>query len=124
MQEQKNQASGKPELEKLVKKALRKIFDPEIPVNILDLGLVYALDVDAGGKVSVTMTLTAPNCPVAGSLVADVKAKVAAVPGVTDIDVQLTWDPPWTKDRMSEAAKLELNMDWGGVPSRLVRFGQ
>jgi FeS assembly SUF system protein len=129
MQEQKNPASGaqdSADLEKRVKKAIRKIFDPEIPVNIYDLGLIYSLDIDAGGAVAITMTLTAPNCPVAGTLPGDVKSKVEQVAGVTDVKVELTWDPPWTKDRMSEAAKLELGMDLDGnmSPSHFVRFGK
>ena len=90
--------------------ALRTCFDPEIPVNIYDLGLVYDLTVDAAGVANVRMTLTAPNCPVAGSLPGDVERKVRAVRGVTDAKVELVWDPPWDKSRLSEAALVQLGM--------------
>ncbi|MGE7775483.1 SUF system Fe-S cluster assembly protein [Chitinophaga sp. NPDC101104] len=91
-----------------VEEALRTVYDPEIPVNIFDLGLVYQIEVKDEGKVLVIMTLTAPGCPVAGSIMEEVSQKVSAIPGVTDADVRLTFDPPWTKDMMSEEAKLEL----------------
>ncbi|WP_126243377.1 MULTISPECIES: SUF system Fe-S cluster assembly protein [Chitinophaga] len=91
-----------------VEEALRTVYDPEIPVNIFDLGLVYQIEVKDEGKVLVIMTLTAPGCPVAGSIMEEVNQKVSAIPGVTDADVRLTFDPPWTKDMMSEEAKLEL----------------
>ena len=91
--------------------ALRKVHDPEIPVNVYDLGLIYSIDADPDGAVAIRMTLTAPNCPVAGSLPAAVERAVRAVPGVTDVKVELTFDPPWTKDRMSEAALLSLGLD-------------
>ncbi|WP_341836533.1 SUF system Fe-S cluster assembly protein [Chitinophaga pollutisoli] len=91
-----------------VEEALRTVYDPEIPVNIFDLGLVYQIEVKDEGKVLVVMTLTAPGCPVAGSIMEEVNQKVSAIPGVTDADVRLTFDPPWTKDMMSEEAKLEL----------------
>lgn len=91
-----------------VEEALRTVYDPEIPVNIFDLGLVYQIEVKEEGKVLVIMTLTAPGCPVAGSIMEEVNQKVSAIPGVTDADVRLTFDPPWTKDMMSEEAKLEL----------------
>ncbi len=84
------------------------IFDPEIPVNIYELGLVYNLDVQPDGKVDIRMTLTSPMCPVAGSLPPEVEDKVNAVPGVTNVSVELVWDPPWSMDKMSEAAKLQL----------------
>ncbi len=84
------------------------IFDPEIPVNIYELGLVYNLDVQTDGKVDIRMTLTSPMCPVAGSLPPEVETKVNAVPGVTNVSVELVWDPPWSMDKMSEAAKLQL----------------
>jgi len=90
--------------------ALRDIYDPEIPVNIYDLGLVYALDIDADGYVKIQMTLTAPGCPVAQTFPATVEAAVRAVPGVKDAAVELVWDPPWTMDRMTEGAKLQLGM--------------
>ena len=91
--------------------AMRKVYDPEMPVNIYELGLIYAVDVSAEGQVAIRMTLTAPNCPVAGSLPADVERAVRAVPGVSGVKLELTFDPPWTKDRMSEAAKLALGIE-------------
>ncbi len=90
---------------------LKTIYDPEIPVDIHDLGLIYALEVDPAGGVAVRMTLTSPACPVAMSLVGEVQQKVAAVPGVTSAKVDLVWDPPWDKSRMSEAAALQLGLD-------------
>lgn len=98
-------------LEKGVVAALRTVFDPEIPVNIYDLGLVYSLDVDEeAGAVQVRMTLTAPACPVAATFPAKVEAAVRAVAGVRDAKVELVWDPPWSKSMMSEAARLDLGM--------------
>lgn len=91
--------------------ALRKVYDPEMPVNIYELGLIYQVSVDAGGQVALRMTLTAPNCPVAGTLPGDVERAVRAVPGVTGVNLELTFDPPWSKDRMSEAAKLALGIE-------------
>ncbi|HUP04040.1 MAG TPA: SUF system Fe-S cluster assembly protein [Bryobacteraceae bacterium] len=91
--------------------ALRRVYDPEMPVNIYDLGLIYGVEVDGTGRASVRMTLTAPNCPVAGSLPKSVEQAVRAVPGVTDVNVELTFDPPWTKDRISDAAKLDLGLE-------------
>ena len=91
--------------------ALRKVFDPEMPVNIYELGLIYDCAVDAEGKVALRMTLTAPNCPVAGTLPGEVERAVRAVPGVTDVKLELVFDPPWTKARMSEAAKLALGIE-------------
>ena len=91
--------------------ALRTCYDPEIPVNIYDLGLVYELKVSPSGEVGIKMTLTAPNCPVAGSLPGSVESRVRAVPGVTDVKVELVWEPPWDRNRMSDAAKLQLGMD-------------
>lgn len=88
--------------------ALRTVFDPEIPVNIYELGLIYGVEVSEDGAVEITMTLTAPNCPAAGQLPVEVDDKVQAVEGVTDVRVSLVWDPPWDKSRMSDAAKLEL----------------
>jgi len=87
---------------------LRTVFDPEIPVNILDLGLVYEIKLGDNGNVRITMTLTAPACPVAGDIVRDVQEKVESLPEVMDCHVQLTFDPPWNKEMMSEEAKLEL----------------
>jgi FeS assembly SUF system protein len=90
--------------------AIRTVFDPEIPVNIMELGLVYDVWVDAAGVAGIRMTLTAPGCPAAQSLPVEVSRKVKAVPGVSDAKVDVVWDPPWTKDRMSDAAKLQLGM--------------
>jgi FeS assembly SUF system protein len=91
--------------------AIRKVYDPEMPVNIYELGLIYALDVDDSGNVQVRMTLTAPNCPVAGILPGQVESAIRAVQGVTSVKLELTFDPPWSKDRMSEAAKLALGIE-------------
>jgi FeS assembly SUF system protein len=98
-------------LEGRVIAALRTVYDPELPVNIYDLGLVYALDVEeAAGKVQIRMTLTAPGCPVAQTFPATVVGAVEAVTGVSEARVELVWDPPWSKDRMSEAARLALGL--------------
>jgi len=90
--------------------ALRTIYDPEIPVNIYDLGLVYGLEVEPSGTVRVRMTLTAPNCPVAQSFPETVREALQFVDGVGAVEVELVWEPPWSRDRMSEAAKLQLGM--------------
>ena len=90
-----------------VEDTLRTVFDPEIPVNIFDLGLVYETQID-DGKVKITMTLTAPACPAAGEIIHDVQQKIEAIEGVVDCHVNLTFDPPWTKEMMTEEAKLEL----------------
>lgn len=90
--------------------ALRTVYDPEIPVNIYELGLIYGLDIQQDGRVEVRMTLTAPACPVAGQLVKEVADKVGEVDGVSVSHVELVWEPPWTPDRMTEEAKLELGM--------------
>ena len=97
-------------------RALRTVHDPEIPVNIYDLGLVYDIEVGDSGTVQIRMTLTSPACPVAGMLVAQVENKVKAIEAVADAKVELVWDPPWTVDRMSEAARLELNLEPGQTP--------
>ena len=89
---------------------IKKIYDPEIPVNIYELGLIYNIDIDEKNKVNIDMTLTSPNCPVAESLPNEVKVNVLKVDGVSEVDLKLVWDPPWDKDKMSEAAKLELNL--------------
>ena len=89
---------------------IKKIYDPEIPVNIYDLGLIYKIDVDDNNKVNVDMTLTSPNCPVAESLPNDVKMNIKKIEGVSDVNLNVVWEPPWDKDKMSEAAKLELNL--------------
>jgi FeS assembly SUF system protein len=97
-------------LENDVVETLRTIYDPEIPVNIYDLGLVYSVDVAPDHSVAVQMTLTSPACPVAQSLPADVEWKVRSVPGVKDVKVEVVWDPPWTPERMTEEARLELGL--------------
>ena len=89
---------------------IKKIYDPEIPVNIYELGLIYKIDIENVKKVNIEMTLTSPNCPVAESLPKMVKDNILKLDGVDDVDLKLVWDPPWTKDKMSEAAKLELNL--------------
>ena len=91
--------------------ALKKVYDPEMPVNIYELGLIYDATIDADGRAAIRMTLTAPNCPVAGTLPGEVERAVRAVPGITDVKLELTFDPPWTKARMSEAAKLALGLE-------------
>jgi FeS assembly SUF system protein len=90
--------------------ALKSVFDPEIPVNIYELGLVYDVIVDATGLVGIRMTLTAPACPAAQSLPIEVRDKARGVPGVTDAKVEIVWDPPWGPDRMSDAARLQLGL--------------
>ena len=90
---------------------VKKIFDPEIPVNIYELGLIYKIDVDEKNNVNIDMTLTSPNCPVAESLPNDVKEKIKKIEGVSDVKLEIVWEPPWTNDKMSEAAKLELNLN-------------
>ena len=91
--------------------ALKKVYDPEMPVNIYELGLIYDLDVDPEGNAAVRMTLTAPNCPVAGTLPGEVERAVRSVSGVKAVTLELTFDPPWSKARMSEAAKLALGIE-------------
>jgi FeS assembly SUF system protein len=98
------------DLQEQIISALRSCFDPEIPVNIYELGLIYGIDVQPTGAVDVKMTLTSPACPVAGSLPPEVQAKISSIPGVSSAKVDVVWDPPWTPDRMSEAAKLQLGM--------------
>ena len=94
----------------LIIEALSKVYDPEIPVNIYELGLVYDIEVDSEANVAVRMTLTAPACPAAQTIPADVERRVREVPGIKDVKVAVVWDPPWTRDRMSEVAKLTLGM--------------
>ena len=101
---------SKEEIEKDVIEALKTVYDPEIPVDIYQLGLIYNIDVRDDRSVEVRLTLTSPMCPVAGSLPPEVEAKVAQVEGVTKSTVDLVWDPPWNPSMMSEAAKLELGM--------------
>ena len=89
---------------------IRKIYDPELPVNIYELGLIYDVQVENESHAKIKMTLTTPNCPVAESLPNNVKENIMKVEGVTEVNLKLVWDPPWSKDKMSEAAKLELNL--------------
>ena len=98
----------KQQTEQDIIETLKTVHDPEIPVNIYELGLVYTIDIKDDGYVQITMTLTAPGCPVAGDIIREVDEKVRAVPNVSDVNVMLTFDPPWTRERMSEEAKLEL----------------
>ena len=98
------------ELKEQIVSEIKKIYDPEIPVNIYELGLIYKIEIKEAKKVNIDMTLTSPNCPVAESLPKMVKANILKVNGVKDVDLKLVWDPPWSKDKMSEAAKLELNL--------------
>ena len=96
--------------ERLVVDALRTVYDPEIPVNIYELGLIYGVEVDPSGAVAIRMTLTAAGCPAAQSLPAEVELRARAVAGVTDVTVDVVFDPPWDQSRMSEAARLELGL--------------
>ncbi len=89
---------------------LSTVFDPEIPVNICELGLIYDIIVDGSGAVGIRMTLTAPACPAAQTLPVEVKNKIAQLPGVTDVKVDIVWDPPWDRDRMSDTARLQLGL--------------
>ena len=95
--------------EKIIKE-IKKVYDPEIPVNIYELGLIYKIEISDKNVVNIDMTLTTPNCPVAESLPKEVKEGAMQVEGIEDVDLELVWDPPWNKDMMSEAAKLELNL--------------
>ena len=95
--------------EKIIEE-IKKIYDPELPVNIYDLGLIYDIQIKDENFVMIKMTLTTPNCPVAESLPKEVKNGVMQVEGIKDVDLELVWDPPWNKDMMSEAAKLEMNL--------------
>ncbi len=103
-----NPAEAPQNLEESVIDILRTVFDPEIPVNVYELGLVYGIDIRPGGEVIVRMTLTSPGCPVSGSLPPEVEQKVLSLPGVTSARVDLVWDPPWNPSMMSEVAKLQL----------------
>ena len=102
--------SPNPLEQKVIDEALKKCFDPEIPVNIWELGLIYSVAVSPEGVADVKMTLTAPACPVAGSLPGEVETKIKAVPGITDAKVELVWDPPWTAGMMSRVARVVLGM--------------
>ena len=97
-------------LQRDVVRALRQVYDPEIPVNIYDLGLIYELNIDEENKVTVKMTLTAPNCPLADQVVQDVNDAILDVPGVTDAKIELVFEPAWDQSRMSEEAMLELGL--------------
>lgn len=97
-------------LEQDIVEKLKTCYDPEIPVDIFELGLIYEIEIDDNANVLIKMTLTSPACPVAGTLPFDVQEKVLEVQEVKNVLVQLVWDPPWTKDRMSEVAKLQLDM--------------
>lgn len=103
-------AGAAPASEEAIIDAIKTVYDPEIPVNLYDLGLIYRLDLAANGDVVIDMTLTAPACPVAGTMPGKVAETVAAVPGVGEVEVRLVWEPAWSKDRMSEDAKLALDM--------------
>lgn len=105
-----SEAQAPDQLREHIVEALRNIYDPEIPVNIYDLGLIYNLEVSEEGDARLEMTLTAPGCPVAQTFPGAVEAAIRAVPGVREASVELVWDPPWTMERMSEAAKLQLGM--------------
>lgn len=105
-----SEATPEPTLHDKIIEVLKSCYDPEIPVDIYELGLIYDVDVDAESAVSIRMTLTSPMCPVAESLPPEVEAKVASVPEVTRAKVEVVWDPPWGPERMSEAARLELGM--------------
>jgi len=111
MREFMSEASPNPVvIEAEVIEAMRNVFDPEIPVNIYELGLIYEVKVEPTGAVAVRMTLTSPSCPAAQSLPGEVQEKIKAIPGVTDVSVDVVWDPPWEPSRMTEAAKLQLGM--------------
>lgn len=97
-------------IEKRIVMSLKQVFDPEIPVNVYDLGLIYDISVDESNKAFIKMTLTSPNCPMADDLLQDVNDAVSTVPGVDDVAIELTFDPPWDKSRMSEEALFELGM--------------
>jgi FeS assembly SUF system protein len=105
-----NESSGTSDIEQKVIEVLRTVYDPEIPVDIYELGLVYNVDVKEGGAVEIKMTLTSPACPVAESLPPEVEERVSAVDGVSSAKVEITWEPTWTPEMMSEAARLTLGM--------------
>ena len=102
--------ADKAELNNAVVEALKSVYDPEIPVNIYELGLIYSVNIDDAGKVEIEMTLTSPACPVAGTLPPEVEGKVRSIPGVSECVVKVVWDPPWGMNMMSEEAKIKLNM--------------
>jgi FeS assembly SUF system protein len=106
------------ELEKKIVAVLRTVFDPEIPVNVYDLGLIYGIEIDEDRNVDIRMTLTSPGCPVADALVAEVTKKVRALDDVGMADVELVFEPPWTPELLSDAARLDLNLDFGEAPKK------
>ena len=103
-------AAPAPGIEEIIVEMLKTVYDPEIPVNIYEMGLIYDLNVEPGGQVQIKMTLTSPGCPVAGTLPGEVKDKVESVPGVAAAEVEVVWDPVWNPSMMSEAARLQLGM--------------
>lgn len=107
--EEKKEVAGK-SIEQLVIEQLKTVFDPEIPVNIYDLGLIYKLEVSTNNEVRILMTLTAPNCPVADSLPEEVMEKVKAIPGVESVEVNLTFDPPWSDENLTDEARLAMGI--------------
>lgn len=107
---EQTEKNDRAELNNAVVEALKSVYDPEIPVNIYELGLIYSVNIDEGGKVLIEMTLTSPACPVAGTLPPEVEGKVRSIPGVTECVVKVVWDPPWGMNMMSEEAKLQLNL--------------
>lgn len=110
MKKETTEIVNKQELEEKIIASIKTCYDPEIPVNIFELGLIYELQIDNDGNVLVKMTLTSPACPVAGSLPGEVQEKIYSIPEVRDVKVELVWNPPWDKDMMSDIAKLELGM--------------
>jgi FeS assembly SUF system protein len=108
--EETTSPGGAEQIRERIIERLRTVYDPEIPVDIYELGLIYEVKVDESGKVGIRMTLTSPMCPAAEALPPEVETKAREVAGVTDVALELVWDPPWTPERMSEAAKLELGM--------------
>ena len=107
---EEQEGEGMSPLEEEILATLKTVYDPEVPVDIYELGLIYKFSVDETGKVDVKMTLTSPACPVAGTLPIEVETKIKAIPGITQCFVDLVWDPPWDRTMMSEAAQLKLNL--------------
>jgi FeS assembly SUF system protein len=112
IEQQVAEAARVQSLEEQVVAALKTCYDPEIPVDIYELGLIYGIEVDSAGAVTVRMTLTSPMCPAAESLPPEVQRKIEAIPGVTSAKIDIVWEPVWTMDRMSEAARLKLGLDY------------
>jgi FeS assembly SUF system protein len=111
LEEKVAEAAHVQELHDKIVQAIRTCYDPEIPVNIHELGLIYGIDIQPDGAVVIRMTLTSPGCPAAGSLPGDVQAKVQAVPSIKSVKIDIVWEPPWDPSRMSEAARLQLGLD-------------